>query len=74
MVMKYEDFIQELQSVIDSYPSDWRKGQKVFNAVEELYGRIARIVQFEDGVDCFYNDQYIDDFINAAWKRIKEVL
>ena len=70
--MKYEDFICELWKEVESYPKNWRKGQKVFNAVEELYGGVAREVQFQDGIDCFYNDKVIDDFINAVWERLKD--
>jgi len=67
-----KEFIYELWEKVDSYPKDWRLGQKVFNAVEELYGRVARDVQFKDGVDCFYMDNKIDDFINAVWERLKD--
>lgn len=27
-------------------------------------------VGYEDGIDCFYDDSKVDDFINAALKRI----
>lgn len=46
-----------------------RKGQAVFNVTESKYGDIARQVQFEDGIDCFYDDSKIDDFISAVYKR-----
>ena len=70
--MTHGKFICELWEKVDSYPKDWRLGQKVFNAVEELYGQVARDVQFKDGVDCFYRDNKIDDFINAVWERLKD--
>ena len=34
-------------------PKDWRKGQFVFNFIDANYG-VARAVQFEDRVDCFF--------------------
>lgn len=62
-------FIQTIKEAIDCKPSDWRKGQAVFNFIDNEYG-VARDVQFSDGIDCFYNDEKIDEFIEAAWKRL----
>lgn len=67
----YEEFIENLWKNVEICPKDWRKGQSVFNVIDDLYG-VARAVQFEDGIDCFYLDKYIDDFIEAAWKRISK--
>ena len=53
-------------------PEEWREGQYVFNAAEMIFGGFARQVQFEDGVDCFYNDETIDKFIKCLSDRIKE--
>ncbi len=69
--MTHEEFIVDLWQNALECPKGWRLGQKVFNVCEDLYGRIARDVQFIDGVDCFYNDQKIDDFLNAVWERLK---
>ena len=55
--MTYNDFITEIWSNVDNCPKSWRKGQKVFNVIEELYGNVARDVQFIDNVDCFYDDR-----------------
>ena len=49
-----------------------RFGQAVFNYVEHVFGDVARKVQFEDKVDCFYNDDLVKDFLKAVWKRIKK--
>lgn len=51
-------------------PKDWRKGQFVFNYIDANYG-VARAVQFEDRVDCFFRDDKIDDFIEKCALRIK---
>lgn len=61
--LKEEIFSQEI-------PSWSRKGQFVFNYIDEKY-HVARAVQFIDHVDCFYNDSEIDNFIECACKRIK---
>jgi hypothetical protein len=53
-------------------PKQWREGQFVFNMVDELYG-VARIVQYNEGVDCFYNDEKIDEFIEVSCKILNEV-
>lgn len=50
-------------------PKDWRKGQFVFNFIDANYG-VARAVQFEDRVDCFYMDNKIDEFIEKCAKRL----
>ena len=69
--MTYNDFITEIWSNVDNCPKEWRKGQKVFNVIEELYGNVAREVQFIDGVDCFYDDsdETISLFIDKCWIR-----
>ena len=41
----------------------------MFNVIDEKLD-VARKVQFEDGVDCFYDDKQIDLFIDKAWTRI----
>ena len=46
-----------------------RRGQAVFNATEEIYGEIAREVQFNDRIDCFYDDSQIEAFLDAAYQR-----
>lgn len=59
--------VEELKKEISEieFPKNWRKGQSVFNYIDNVYG-IARTIQFEYGIDCFYNDKYIDDFLNKA--------
>lgn len=68
--MTYNDFVKGVDLKVLTYPSTWRKGQSVFNAVDELYG-IARTVQFVDHVDCFYNDSKIDEFLKCCYNRLK---
>ena len=70
--MKYGDFIKNIWKEVEKCPKNWRKGQKVFNVIEELYGGVARDVQFIDGVDCFYDDrdETINLFIDKCWIRV----
>ena len=70
--MKYGDFITQIWKAVGECPKNWRKGQKVFNVIEELYGNVARDVQFIDGVDCFYDDrdETINLFIDKCWIRV----
>lgn len=67
--MTYDDFMADLSELVVTYPEDWRMGQKIFNAVDELYG-VARYVQFNEGIDCFYNDDAIPAFIETTWEVI----
>ena len=67
--MTFGDFKNEIDRVIENKPKNWRKGQAVFNYIDSKYG-VARTVQFEDKVDCFYLDDEIDQFLQKAYKRI----
>lgn len=68
--MKLEDFKREVLSALENKPKKWRKGQYVFNYIDNKYG-VARYVQFVDEVDCFYDDAQIDKFIIKSFKAIK---
>lgn len=70
--MTYEEFISRLWKDVSQCPKCWRKGQSVFNVIEENWG-VSRAVQFEDGIDCFYDDKAIDLFIDKAWIRINQL-
>ena len=67
--MTLEEFKKEVLNFADNRPKEWRKGQAVFNYIDEYYG-VAREVQFKDLVDCFYNDDIIDEFIEKAFSRL----
>ena len=67
--MTFGDFKNEIDRVIENKPKNWRKGQAVFNYIDSKYD-VARTVQFEDKVDCFYIDDNIDEFLQKAYKRI----
>ena len=60
----YTMTVEELRKEIYSHekPKEWREGQFVFNMVNRLYD-VARDVQFDYGVDCYYDDNQIDKFL-----------
>lgn len=67
--MIFEDFRHDVFEAISEKPSHWRDGQAVFNFIDEVYG-VARQVQFIDDIDCFYDDDNIEAFIVAAYRKI----
>lgn len=67
--MTYEEFREDVLNGIKAFPNNWRKGQKVFNYIDSKY-RVARKVQFDYGVDCFYRDDLIDKFIETSYKLL----
>lgn len=73
-IKNFEDFKQEVLNFANNEkPAEWRIGQAVFNYIEEIYG-VARYVQFDKHVDCFYNDNAIDDFIKESYNVIKNTI
>ena len=67
--MTYEEFKADVFKNIKNLPDNWRKGQKVFNYIESKY-KIARIVQFDCGIDCFYRDDLIDNFLEKTYELL----
>lgn len=66
--------IKELKELIYvvKMPIHCRHGQFVFNRIEELFGEIAREVQFTDNIDCFYDDTKIECFLDAVLTRLNK--
>lgn len=64
----FDDLKNEVMTAMENKPKQWRKGQFVFNYIDEVYG-IARHVQFVDNVDCFYLDDQIDSFLRCVVDR-----
>lgn len=67
--MTVEELKKEVMTKSINKPKSWRLGQFVFNYIDEKYG-VSRIVQFNDKVDCFYDDKNIDNFLFNAVKYI----
>lgn len=68
--MTLEEFKEDVFKGIKDLPNDWREGQKVFNYINFTY-HVARKVQLEDNIDCFYDNNEIDDFIKSAYTYVK---
>lgn len=69
--MTLEEFKKDIMEGIKELPDNWREGQKVFNYTNFTY-HVARKVQLEYGIDCFYNDKEIDNFIEKAYICLNE--
>ena len=67
--MTLEEFKNSIYRI--EKPSHWREGQFVFNTIDSLYG-VARTVQFNDKIDCFYDNSKINQFINACYNRLNK--
>ena len=69
--LDYEMFKQTVMNFVDMCPKEWRKGQSVFNVIDSIFG-VAREVQFLCHVDCFYNDDAVDEFITKSYEQYWE--
>lgn len=61
----FEEFKRNVLNFVDNKSREWRDGQAVFNYIDDKYG-VARAVQFDKHIDCFYDNTKIDDFIREA--------
>ena len=67
----FKDHVKHIaKSIIDESPYI-RYGQAVFNYVDERYG-VARIAQFDYGIDCFYDDTKVEQFLDKCYELIKK--
>lgn len=64
-----EELKNEVMTEAQNRPPYIRLGQFVFNYIDSVYG-VARQVQFDDKVDCYYLDKNIDEFLKCSLKRI----
>ena len=71
--LSFNEFKSKVLSEVNKCPPFWRKGQSVFNVIDDVFG-VARIVQFKDGIDCFYDDDTIDEFVSKSYERYKEIM
>jgi hypothetical protein len=69
--MTKEEFRKEVFDELSKKPKEWRNGQFVFNYIDEKF-KVARTVQFKYGIDCFYDDNEIENFINKSFDLIKD--
>ena len=67
-IMSYESFKKTIIEEVElTRPKSIRKGQAVFNYVDEKFG-LARKIQYDYNIDCFYNDLKIDAFLKILYK------
>lgn len=67
--MTKQEYLDEINTMLKSKPAYLRTGQAVFNYVNEHYG-VARVAQFKYGIDCFYDDKKIPDFLDITYRLI----
>lgn len=67
--MTFEEFKNEVLEGIKEYPFNWRYGQKIFNYIDHKYN-VARTAQCKYGIDCFYNDSIVDEFLEKCYNII----
>jgi hypothetical protein len=65
-----EEFQKEIDDALKNKPQEWRKGQFVFNYINQVYPGVGRVAQFKYGVDCFFNDDNIPEFIDCCYNEI----
>lgn len=66
--MSYEKFKKSIIDEVELTRHKYiRKGQAVFNYVDEKFG-LARKIQYDYNIDCFYNDAKIDAFLKILYK------
>lgn len=65
----FEEFKTEVLDYASKRPKEWRFGQAVFNYIDEHY-HVARRVQFIDKVDCFHNNDNVDQFILLSYQQL----
>lgn len=80
--MNKEQLLSKIQP--SKRPEYLRKGQYIFNWIDQNFqipeqfnfknSSIARQVQFIDGIDCFYDDSKINEFLDACLVRINKLI
>jgi hypothetical protein len=70
-MITFKEFYQEIFDFVAERPAGWRKGQAVFNYIDQWYGDLARTVQFQYGIDCFYDDNKCEEFISKCYDIMK---
>lgn len=72
-ILTKEEFFAKIGEITEKMPTNWRQGQKVFNAVDIIFG-VAREVQLQYRIDCFHDDSKIDSFKDKAYEVYKKIL
>ena len=67
--LSFEEFRDKILEKVNDAPIFWRRGQAVFNVIDSMFPGLAREVQFEEKIDCFYDDSEVDSFITASYVK-----
>ena len=65
---EFKSNIKENAAISRKLYPELRFGQAVFNCTNQY---IARLVQFNCGIDCFYDDKQIDKFLDKCYELYK---
>lgn len=68
----YQEYKNECLIVAENRSRFLRKGQAIFNYVDENYG-IAREAQIVHKIDCYYFDEKIEEFIQCTYNILKDL-
>ena len=60
--------VKDLSGKLRKEHPELRKGQAVFNVTDHEYNGVARICQFDYGIDCFYDDSMIEPFLDKCYE------
>lgn len=71
-MITYEEFRNECLAVAENRSKYLRKGQAIFNYVDERYG-VAREAQYAYKIDCYYLDEKIEEFIKCTYTILKDL-
>lgn len=70
MRLTFKEFEKETLDATEAFPTHWRFGQKIFNYIDLAYPGLGRHLQMGCGVDCFYNDNIVSEFLKTAYDVI----
>ena len=71
-MITYEEFKNECLLIAEKRLPCLRKGQAIFNYVDEKYG-VANEAQYVHKIDCYYLDEKIDEFIKCTYNILKDL-
>lgn len=58
------------EEALKNKPSSYRDGQQIFNYIQSIY-QIGYLIKEKYGVDCFYVDSKIDEFLEKTVKELE---
>jgi len=76
--MTKEEFISEIKRKSEELRKlhpEYREGQAIFNTIDcdDKYLGVARHVQFQFHLDCFFFDEKIDEFLDKCYEEYQKL-